>query len=202
MALENPQPPEESRQEAIKGLQRSRKKGLGAGLLAGAPPAVSDGHQVFTIDPREITAGAGLEAAKAAGWRYLVGQPAGIASGGSTPPSAEVADVAEKNGLHTFSNSQTGRLVDATRKVMDEAARLPQVSAGSYEPRLLRIPSLYLDALWLKNLGAGEDLVVPIASKSSDLVAGQTYTGDSFINLVRELAQKPSFDNRPRPAQP
>jgi hypothetical protein len=203
MALERPDPPESSRLQAIEGLRQSRKKTLAAEVSGGAPPVISDPHQVFTLDPQDIIAGAGLGAAKAVGWRYLAGQAEGIAAGGSSPSPTVVAEVTEQDGVPRFSHRQEGWLAKQTRQTMDIAAKIPEVSSGSYDLRMLRLPSVkHIDALWLKNKGSGEDLIIPIASNSPKVVAGQTYTAGNFLTLVRALAQEPSFDNSPRESLP
>src|SRR5271156_1829269 len=129
MALERPDPPESSRLEAVEGLRQSRKKTLAAEVSGGAPPVVSDPHQVFTLDPKDITAGAGLEAARAVGWRYLAGQAQGIASGGSSPSPTVVAEVTEQDGVPRFSHRQEGWLAKQTRETRDIAAKIPEVSS-------------------------------------------------------------------------
>jgi hypothetical protein len=197
MALERPAPPEKFRIEASEGLSRSTGKAMG--LAGGAPPTLSDPHQVFTMDRAELLGGAGLDKAKAVGWRYL-GGPQGTLGGGAPSPSPTVvAEVAVNKGVPSFSHRQEGWLAKRTRETMDLAAKLPQVNAGSYELRMLRLPSVQLtDAIWLKNKGAGKDIIIPIASKSPELAPGKVYKASDFLNITRELAKEPSFDNSPR----
>jgi hypothetical protein len=110
-----------------------------------------------------------------------------------------VAEVAVKNGVPSFTNRQEGWLAKRTRETMDLAAKLPEVNAGSYEMRMLRIPSVYnTDAIWLKNKANGGDLVIPIASRSPQFVPDKTYQAADFLNIARELAKESSFDNSPR----
>jgi hypothetical protein len=202
MAIQNPEPPEASEQEAMRGLQQLRKDKFSADVMGGAAPVLSDAHQVFTLGPSEINAGAGLDAAKAAGWRYLIGQPASVPAGGSSVGPLAVAEVSDQNGVYKFAQRQEGWLAKQTRQTMDIAAKLPAVNSGAYEIRMLRLPAISrIDALWLKNKGAGSDLIIPIASNSPDLVAGKSYTSDNFLTLVRALAKKPVFDNSPKSSE-
>lgn len=197
MAIERPTPPETFRIEAGEGLRRSAGQTLGLQAGGGAQPILSDPHQVFTMNRSELMAGAGLDKAKAVGWRYL-GGPQGPLGGGAPSPTV-VAEVAIKNGVPSFTHRQEGWLAKRTRETMDIASKLPEVSSGFYELRMLRLPSVQnTDAIWLKNKGAGGDLVIPIASKSPELVSGKKYSADDFLNVTRELAKGSSFDNSPR----
>jgi len=89
---------------------------------------------------------------------------------------------------------------DETKKAIDQVEAAFKDNPESYELRLLRLPSIArTDVLWLKHAGTGGDLVIPIASRSTDVVAGQTYSAEEFISLLRRLAsQDLQFDNRPR----
>jgi hypothetical protein len=197
MAIERPTPPETFRIAADEGLRRSAGQTLGLQAGGGAQPILSDPHQVFTMDRNELMAGAGLDKAKTVGWRYL-GGPQGPLGGGAPSPSV-VAEVAVKNGVPSFTHRQEGWLAGRTRETMDIASKLPEVSSGSYELRMLRLPSVHnTDAIWLKNKGSGGDLVIPIASKSPELVSGRKYSADDFLKVTRELAKGASFDNSPR----
>jgi hypothetical protein len=64
---------------------------------------------------------------------------------------------------------------------------------------MLRLPSIATtDAIWLKGEVEGKDILIPIASKSAELVAGQPYSADDFLRICRNIAQQPTFDNTPR----
>lgn len=201
MALTVPTPPAASRQSLEEGLVRlpgRTKQALTTMAAAGEPPAVSDSHQIFTLNPQEIAGGAGLDAARAVGWRYTVNQPSASLVGGSAPATAEVS---ETDGIHRFSHLQHGWLADATRRAIAAAQSLPQIAGQPFELRLLRLPALLVDALWLKNTGGGEDLVVPIASLSNKLVAGQAYPPAQFLDITKQISadKKPDFNNAPPP---
>jgi hypothetical protein len=197
MAIERPTPPETFRIEAGEGLRRSAGQTLGLQAGGSAQPILSDPHQVFTMDRSELLAGAGLEKAKATGWRYIGGPQGPV--GGSPPSATVVAEVAVKNGVPSFTHRQEGWLANRTRETIDIASKLPEVNSGSYELRMLRLPSVQnTDAIWLKNKGSGGDLVIPIASRSPELVSGKKYSAADFLNVTRELAKGSSFDNSPR----
>jgi hypothetical protein len=197
MALERPTPPESFRAEASDGLRRSTGRTLGLEVAGGTPATLTDPHQVFTIDRSDLIGGAGLDKAQAVGWRYLGGAQGPL--GGSAPAPTVVAEVAVRDGLPSFTNRQEGWLAKRTRETMDIAAKLPEIGSGSYELRMLRLPSVQnTDAIWLKNKGDGSDVVIPIASRSPELVSGKAYSANDFLKITREVAKQSSFDNSPR----
>lgn len=200
MPIRAPEPPPESVQEAIEGIRRLRYGGPEPeGIGGGASATVSSPHQVFTIDPRDIISGAGLDAAKSVGWRYLVGEATPGSAGAASVSNVAAAEVAEKDGSHSFSNRQLGWLPQKTRDTIEAAERLPEVISGDYDMAMLRIPAVKnIDALWLRNKGAGGDLIIPIASRSPEVAPGFVYTPTDFVRLLRGVIEEGSFDNRPK----
>jgi hypothetical protein len=197
MPLQFPSPPDQSYQAAVAGLRQTRPS-AGGFALGGAPVRVANALQVFTLTRHAAASGQGLNSASAEAWRYLVDQPQDL-SGGGSPASIPVAEVLETAGGHRFSHRQEGWLGRRTKEVIDSLANLPQVQSGSFEVRMLRIPSVdHIDALWLKSDGSGDDLIVPIASTSQELPTGSPLTAETFLDVLRRLADKPTFDNSPR----
>lgn len=198
MALKVPEPPQESRstlQEGLKRLAPRAKDAFAMESLGGAPINVLNSHHVFVLnrDQLDVTK---LNAAMPVGWGYVVGQSTENVTAESPVASAEVL---ERGGGHQFSHIQHGWLGKATQRAISVAEQLPQVIAGSYELRMLRVPSLYTDALWLKNLAAGRDLVVPIASANPEIQADRSYDAEEFLAIMRDIAaKKAGFDNSPK----
>ncbi|MDP9865779.1 MULTISPECIES: hypothetical protein [Streptosporangium] len=114
---------------------------------------VSTPHQVFTIGLDDITSGAGLAAAQPVGWRYLV------TAGGEVLASAETAQAPD--GTPQPPQFNEGRFAAATATAVHAARALPILEKAAFELRLLRIPGLYLMALWLHS--PATDLLVPLA---------------------------------------
>lgn len=197
MALESPAPPKGFELEASEGLRRSAGKTFGIATGGEAPPSLSYAHHLFRMNRSDILAGAGLDAAEEEGWGYIAGPQDAL--GGAAPSPPVLAVVATKNGVPSFTHRQEGWLAGRTRETIDIASKLPEVQSGSYELRTLRLPSVQLtDAVWLKNKGGGKDLVIPIASKSKQLVPGRKYTADDFLKVAQGLAKQETFDNSPK----
>ncbi|MFI6601760.1 hypothetical protein ACIBHX_36400 [Nonomuraea sp. NPDC050536] len=154
---------------------------------------VSTPHQVFTIGLDDIESGAGLDAAQPVGWRYLV------TAGGDVIASAETTQAPD--GTPQPAQFTEGRFVGATATAVQAARALPQVEKGPFELRLLRIPSLYLMALWLHS--PATDLLVPLApspiGKEGQIVPPAQLFGD----LARQArARSAAAPHRPGAAEP
>jgi hypothetical protein len=107
----------------------------------------------------DVTAGGGLDRAKPVGWRFLV------QSGGRTVASAETTRGPDGggggSGSDEVSHFNEGPFVAATEKALASVRGLTQVQAAGFDVRLLRIPAVYMMALWLHS--PATDLLVPMA---------------------------------------
>lgn len=138
---------------------------------------LSTPHQVFTMGLDDITAGGGLDRAQLVGWRYLV------MAGGQPIASAETT--LAPDGTHEASQFTEGPFVAATDKAVRDVQRLPQLAAAGFELRLLRIPALYVMALWLH--APATDLLVPLAP-SPIQKDGRPMPAAEFFADLSELA--------------
>ncbi|MFI6324107.1 hypothetical protein ACIBG8_41735 [Nonomuraea sp. NPDC050556] len=157
MPLHTPAPPSgipETVREKLRSLAgQSRFTTPSLSLAQEGDLDVSTPHQVFTIGLDDIESGAGLDAARPVGWRYL------ITGGGEVIASAETAE--GPDGTPEPAQFTEGRFVAATATAVRSARALPQLEKANFELRLLRIPALYLMALWLHS--PATDLLVPLA---------------------------------------
>jgi hypothetical protein len=125
--------------------------------LRGATPDevdVSTPHQIFTMGLDDLAAGRGLDAAWSVGWRYIV-EAAG------RPISSAETTLAEDGTTHLLSHVNEGPFVGATADAVRAVQARPELQAADYELRLLRIPAIYVMALWLHS--EATDLLVPLA---------------------------------------
>jgi hypothetical protein len=114
---------------------------------------LSTPHQVFTMGLDDITSGGGLDRAQPVGWRFL------IEEGGRLIASTETTLLPD--GTHEVSQTTEGPFVAGTNEAVKTVRNLPELAAVGFELRLLRIPALYVWALWLH--APATDLLVPIA---------------------------------------
>ncbi len=91
-----------------------------------------------------------------------------------------------------------GPFVKATAAAQKAAAKLPQVREGSVEARVIRIPALYVMALWLKDLDGDDDVVIPMAPAPPFLEANRPYTEREFLKALAGPAKaRRQFSNEP-----
>ncbi|APA99476.1 hypothetical protein [Nocardia seriolae] len=138
---------------------------------------LSTPHEVFTMGLGDLAAGAGLDRAHSVGWRYLVTDGKQIIASAETTPDSE--------GNQEVSQFTEGPFVLGTDKALEIVRQLPQLEKAGYELRLLRIPALYLMALWLRSPTG--DLLVPL-EPSPIGKEGKPVPADQFLGELAELA--------------
>jgi len=145
----------------------------------------SEPHPVYVATLDDLAAGKLLAAAKQTGWRYLLAQndevvaEAELAKGRRTAKGAKGA----KREALAFAGLTHGPFTGATVDGLHAAERLPQVEKADYELRLLKVPAVYLVALWLH--GSNEDLLVPLGQPPAGLRKNKAYTEAGVIRALR-----------------
>jgi hypothetical protein len=140
---------------------------------------LSTPHEVFTMGLDDVTSGAGLGRAQPVGWRYLV------VEGGQLIASAETT--LAPDGTQDVSQFNEGPFVAETDKAVKAIRKLPQLEAAGFELRLLRIPALYMMALWLH--APATDLLVPLAPSPIGK-DGKAMPAAEFLADLSELASQ------------
>ena len=150
-------------------------------------------HPVFDLTLADVAAaGSTIRNARPGLWRYL------LMEGSAAVGSAEVA-VDDGGNAERVSILNTGPFVAATERGIRYAERLPQVQRDAYELRLLRIPALYVLALWLKHAVDVNDIIVPLAPAPRYLVPERPYGPLEFLQALRGPAKdRLGFDDTPR----
>jgi hypothetical protein len=139
------------------------------------------GLHVFTLGLRDITdTTIGIQGAKSAGWRFLAGSPLGPAVSGDV-----IQPVA--GGAPKMTGVSSDPLVAAAIRAVNEVETLPEVQRQNYELQVLRIPGALIEAFWLKSQIAGNDLAVPLLTRSKQLQLMRAYPMDDFLGIVRAL---------------
>jgi hypothetical protein len=144
----------------------------GARELAAAAPQI-----IFTSTTEALFEGRLLEDAVPTAWQYVLvanGELAGVAEVSHSGPGGE--------SPRSFDVLRPAKRAEAINKVVAIAETLP----GEYEFRMLRVPNLYLLAVWLRN--AGCDLLLPVAPVPSVLGKIPIYTEQALIRALRPLA--------------
>lgn len=136
-------------------------------------------HDVYTLGLDRIVAGGSLDEAQPVGRRFLVMDDA---------RAIAAAEVAGDDGSGFSSNE--GRFVAATADAIRHAEQDPELADGRYELRLLRIPAIYLMALWLKDDDGGDGVVIPLEPAPPPLQAGRRYGPDELLRSLAGLAEQ------------
>jgi hypothetical protein len=184
MPLHVPQVPQQAAQTVQSAFQAHVEQGklrLPSLRNATGPLELTQPHPIFNLDLADLAAGKGLEAAKPAGWRYLVQQ------GDNVLASAETA-LAPTGTEHVFSSFNEGGFVKSTAEAIRTAYALPQVNQGQFELRLLRVPALYVMALWIHDPGKNSDVLVPLEPSPTDLPAGKPVPAAQLLDELRAKA--------------
>lgn len=77
----------------------------------------------------------------------------------------------------------------AFERALDVAARQEELAEAEVEPRLLRIPALYTDILWLHTEGGGDEMAVVIAS-AQQLPEGRAMPLKALLDELRPIAEQ------------
>jgi hypothetical protein len=163
------------------GAQHSAARAMGLEQATSAGPAWSWPHPIYVLGLDAILAGHGLDAAQPVGWRFL--------SGGADQPAAVAAEAhgAESDGFRFGAlnygpfNGQMVRLI--------EDAGAGSAATGDFEPRLLRVPGLQSNAVWLKDRVSGGDILIAMRPSNPALTPGRSYTAEAFVSALAEAAR-------------
>ena len=170
-------------------LQRQQ---LRVSALAQADPAtiaLSTPHPVYNVGLDDLVADRPPSENSLTGWRYLVNIAHRVVA------SVEVA-TGPGNANPRFSSVSQGPFDSAIETALDRLASSGE--ATQYSARLLRIPALYLMALWLYS-GSGDDLYQPLPPAPASLRAGQPYSWSGFREaLLQQARERLEFDDSPR----
>ena len=152
--------------------------------------AHSEPHPVFVATLDDLASGKLLAAAKQTGWRYLLVQNDEVVAeaelaGGRR--GAKGAKGTKPKGLE-FAGLTHGPFTGATVDGLHAAERLPQIAKADYELRLLKVPAVYLVALWLH--GGPEDILIPMGNPPGGLKKNKPYSEAHVIRALRDVAVK------------
>ena len=141
--------------------------------LPQAPSAAGEAHEVYYLPAADLLNQQSLESARRVGWRMIHSSP-------NRSIAAEIDLTTKADNVDVTSINEGPFSAEPTRAV--QALRQSQAS-GTYVVRMLRIPELYLMAIWLHAEQA--DRLIPIAPAPAPLKAGTEY---SVKDLVAALA--------------
>jgi hypothetical protein len=160
MPIRTATPPESNVTELRAGVARASRH-LSLWRHPTLPAGEGVPHTAHNVRLDHTREGTGMRRATAVGWRYYLGHSEHAA------PSA-AAEVHGGPGEEMFAGINTGPFVRESITAI-ERAHSDQALPATYEPRLLRVPALYVVALWLHAVEHGDDVVIPLPSSSTAL---------------------------------
>ena len=137
-------------------------------------------HDVYNLPLSALGESLGPEAAVPVGVRCL------ITSGDEPVGTVELPEPDGSEGAIT----QHGPFTQGTVDAIQAAEESSDVADGNFELRLLRVPALYLMALWLKDEDGNQDLFVPLEPAPADLTPGHAYKWRELGERLRPMARE------------
>ncbi|MES1257861.1 MAG: hypothetical protein ABUS51_05510 [Acidobacteriota bacterium] len=162
-----------------------------AALAQAAPDSidVASGHPVYNLGLDEVVAGKPLTDVPLNAWRFLV------KSNREEHAAAETLQAGAAGGPE-FSSVNSGPFVTGTADAFTALFRDPAFTAGDWEGRLLRIPALYIFAVWAHDKRGGDDRLRPVKPAPPYLDDSKTYTWKDFRDAILPAArQRLSMDD-------
>ena len=154
--------------------------------LASAEPAsikLDSGHAVYNIGLRDLLSDKPLTAAPFTAWRFIVN------AGAPESAAAETLQDPEQ-GIPTFASVNSGPFVAGTVAALKTLATDPAFTKGNWEGRMIRVPALYVMAIWAHEKKTNADLIRPTAPVPPYLDANKTYTWPEFKAALHDPAKQ------------
>jgi hypothetical protein len=161
-------------------LGRFRTRRLAAAAPSGLSLAAP--HRMYNLGLADIKGANPVAKAKLTAWRYLV------VENNSVIAAAEAVQKTP-SAKPLFSNTNEGPFVDSMAKAIEDAEQVPEVQAGQFELSVLRVPALYLIALWLKSSGSKSkgDIFIPLDPAPPGMKAGERMSSADFTAALLQL---------------
>lgn len=154
------------------------------GGMALALPSVTSAMRpipVYEWGLDSLAAGKGLETARLVAWRYL------LVANNRVHHAAEIYPDAQGSGNTRFGALTTG-FVGGEEDALQVVDRMPEAQQGNYELRAVRVPALYVMALWLKDLLGERDRFVVMPPVFAPVPALQPLKAADLLSLLQQLA--------------
>jgi hypothetical protein len=176
--------------QAVRSAQQLDPRG-GAALAVPSAPSAMKPHPIYDLGLDDLAAGKGMEAARLVAWRYL------LIANHQIRQAAEI--LSDPRGGCRFGGLTTGYTagVEEAFRLIDQ---MPEVQQRTYELRALQVLSLYVMALWLKDLQGTQDRFIVLPPAFAPVQTLRPYTTSDILPLLQRLAlQKAPLEQRVTP---
>ena len=154
--------------------------------LANAAPAqisLGSGHPVYSLGLSDVIAGKAPEQVPLSAYRFIVG------GSGAEPAAAETLP-GTGTAAAQFASVNSGPFVAGTVNAFSTVLKDPAFAQGDWDMRLLRVPALFVFAVWAHEKAGGNDRLRPIEPAPSSLDPAKTYSWADFLGALRPAAQQ------------
>jgi len=185
MPLNFATPPVDGRAVLAQGLRELSMASTAGGkgfALGGAAPQAMEPHPVYELGLDQLKdQKTRFEDARLVGWRYLLVQNQKVVQ------AAEISGTPAGGSGSKFSSLTSGYAA-AMEDVFHKAEQLPEVAGGDFEIRTLRVPGVYVTALWLKDLQHKRDRFLLVPPVFSPFRADVVYDPGDLLQLLNTAA--------------
>jgi hypothetical protein len=147
-----------------------------AAMPEGAHLSLAAPHQVFHLALFDVVGLRLSDHARPVGWRFIVVDKSRAVG------AVEVREDDGDAAGYVFSHFNSGQFVDST---VEAFARLEELGREPHDIRLLEVPALYVQALWLHG---STDEYMPLRPAPSPLEPYRIYSADEFWRHLAPLA--------------
>ncbi|SOD03871.1 hypothetical protein SAMN05216486_1195 [bacterium JGI 053] len=151
-----------------------------AAMLDGGGLSLAAPHQVFHLALFDVGGLRISDHARPVGWRFMVVDESRAVG------AVEVREEDEDAAGYVFSHFNSGPFVDSTVKAF---SRLEELGREAHDLRLLDVPALYVQALWLHG---SADEYMPLRPAPGPLEPYRIYSAEEFARQLAALATTPS----------
>jgi len=192
MAITFARPSAESLRELDRGVRKvssvdtelgGRLKARARAAAAASAPLDQLPHKIYTIGLEDLVAGGGRSRLKLIGDRYILEGAEGGASAGEVYFD-------EGGQTHTFAEVNLGPFTRRTVEAVAFLSKSRKIQADDYEFSVIRIPALYVFAVWLQHKEPEKDLVVILDAKQPLTARRKLRTLEAFLSALRKEARK------------
>ena len=146
-------------------------------------PAEHLPHKVYIAGIEDFAGDDWIAGTEMVGWRYL-------AKEGLSRPTAIELQRAPGGESFLFAEIDKSRFVSRMCEILEDKRIEKKLSGNDYTVSALKIPSLYIFALWLQSEDKEQDIIIAVAPTPSFLKPWpRTYTASQFHAALRKKAK-------------
>jgi hypothetical protein len=179
MAIHISPAPAEGANVVLSNLALPQTSALGMEAAGRRLPRTLKSYPVFSADLEDVLDDDPglLASARLTSWQYVVFDGKRVVA---------LAEVTHRKPPR-YASRQSPVVAEAVVEAIRKAEELDAVKKADYELRILRVPELYLLAVWLH--GPSRDLLIPVRPFTKPSSDRATFSEKQMVEILRPLAQ-------------